>query len=104
LAGIALPALAESAGGNQAGYYRKLSCQQLLETGRQVAAHAATLASGLKQGRANDVASTQDVVELPKIISEAKLVSGELALAKQQLLAIEDASIQSQCPIEFRDR
>jgi hypothetical protein len=42
-----------------------------------------------------------DVVVIPHGVSDGKSVSNEIGLLKQQLLAIEDASIQSQCDIEF---
>jgi hypothetical protein len=85
-------------------YYRKFSCQQLLAEARSVSARAIVLTNDAKRVQTkNDMASTEDVVAVPKFVSDTKPVSGELALIKGRLLAIEDASIQSQCQIEFLD-
>jgi hypothetical protein len=85
------------------GYYRKYTCQQLFEEGRKTSAQAIALSGQTNKGRGTDVASTEDIIVMPRIVSEGKPVSGQLALIKQQMLAIEDASIQSQCEIEFLD-
>jgi hypothetical protein len=85
------------------GYYRKYTCQQLLEEGRKTSAQAIALSGQTNKGRVSDVASTEDIIVMPRIVSEGRPVSSQLALVKQQMLAIEDASIQSQCEIEFLD-
>jgi hypothetical protein len=84
------------------GDYRNFTCQQLFEAAQQASAHADELFGGVGQSKATAVASTEDTIEVPKIIFPAKPVSGELSLAKQRLQAIEDASIQGECPIVFR--
>lgn len=84
------------------GYYRKYTCQQLFEEGRKTSAQAIALSGQTNKRRVTDVASTEDIIVMPRIVSEGKPV-GQLALIKQQMLAIEDASIQSQCEIEFLD-
>jgi hypothetical protein len=86
-----------------AGYYRKYSCQQLFEEGRKTSAQAIALSGQTNKGRVTDVASTEDIIVMPGIVSGEWPLSGQLALIKQQMLAIEDASIQSQCEIEFLD-
>jgi hypothetical protein len=86
----------------QPSYYRKFTCQQLFEAGQRTSARADALSSGVTQSRATVIASTEATIEVPKVISAAKPVFGELSLVKQQLQAIEDASIQSECPIVFR--
>jgi hypothetical protein len=85
------------------GYYRKYTCQQLFEEGRKTSAQAIALSGQTNKGRVTDVASTEDIIVMPRMVSEGKAVSGQLALIRQQILAIEDASIQSQCEIEFLD-
>jgi len=88
----------------QAGYYRNYTCQQLLAEAQKVNARAIALSGAVNEVHAkNDTASTEDVVAVPNVIFENKPVAGELALIKQRLLAIEDASIQDQCAIEFSD-
>jgi hypothetical protein len=83
------------------GYYRKHTCQQLLEEAQAASAKAIALSGEADKSRAASVASTADVVVIPHGVSDEKSVSNEIGLVKQQLLAIEDASIQSQCDIEF---
>jgi hypothetical protein len=84
------------------GSYRKYTCPELLEAGREVSARASVLLGETKKTHTvSDMASTEDTIEVPGPVSEAKPVAGELALARKQLLAIEDASVQSQCEIEF---
>jgi hypothetical protein len=105
--GLALIGSASSATTNptntDAGYYRNYTCRQLLEVGRQVSAQAVTLAGGSKHAHANDTASTEDSVAVPAFVTDTKPTSSELELVRKQLLAIEGASIQSQCAIEFLD-
>jgi hypothetical protein len=105
-AGCVLTASAVPAGASQpdisAGYYRKYSCAQLLQEGQQVSARAMAVTHGLADARVSDTASAEDAVIIPGILSSPKPASGELAILKQKLSAIQDATIQSQCQIEFR--
>lgn len=87
-----------------AGHYRNFTCQQLAEEGRKVSARAVALSGEAGNGRPTNFESTEDVVVMPKVVSDRKSVFNEFALLKQQMLAIEDASIQSQCQIEFLDK
>jgi hypothetical protein len=101
LAGFASSAAAAASTNIDPGYYRKYTCPQLLEAGQEVSARAAALAPDLKKARANSVSATEDAVRMPAVISDAKPIAGEIALVKKQFLAIENASVQSQCQIEF---
>jgi hypothetical protein len=113
LLGLALAGLVASAHAatsrDDPGYYRKYTCQQLLEEGRAVSARATALSgaadnSHAGQGAGTHLASTEDVITVPKLTANGKSVASEIALARRQMLAIEDASIQGQCAIEFTDR
>jgi hypothetical protein len=100
-AGFAISATASPSSADL-GYYRKYSCQQLLKEGQKVSARAIALSGDLKKAHTrNDTASIEDTVTVPKFVSDTKPVSGEFDLVRSRLLAIEDASIQSQCSIEF---
>jgi hypothetical protein len=108
LAGVIAPAGAASTR-DDPGYYRKYTCQQLLEEGRAVSARAAALSGAAVkdstvQGVSTDLASTEDVITIPKPTSDGKSAASQIAQTRRQMLAIEDASIQSQCAIEFSDR
>jgi hypothetical protein len=86
------------------GKYREFSCPQLAEEAQGISRRVMAL-SGEKQSSSHPafVASNQRVVVWPSALDDSgKPASGEIALAKEQMLAIEDASIQSQCEIEFR--
>jgi hypothetical protein len=86
------------------GKYREFTCPQLAEEAQGISRRVMAL-SGEKQAgsHAAVVASNQHVVAWPAALDDDdKPASGEIALAKEQMLAIEDASIQSQCDIEFR--
>jgi hypothetical protein len=86
------------------GYYRNYTCQQLTEAARQISAQAVALADEADETPAANRESTVDVVVVPRLVSGRKTVSDELLQFRQQMLAIEDASIQSQCEIEFLDK
>jgi hypothetical protein len=98
LAGIAAAAQATSTNVDP-GYYRKYTCPQLLDAAKAASVHVITLSGNRKNAATNNLVSSDDIVIMPK--SDARPVSGEFALARKQLLAIQDASIQSQCDIEF---
>jgi hypothetical protein len=86
------------------GKYREYTCPQLAEEAQGISKHVMAL-SGEKQTSSHPavVASDQHVVDWPSALEDGgKQLSEEIGLAKQQMLAIEDASIQSQCAIEFR--
>jgi hypothetical protein len=86
------------------GKYREFTCPQLAEEAQGISRRVMAL-SGEKQtgSHAAVVVGNQHVVAWPSALDDnGKPASEEIALAKEQMLAIEDASIQSQCDIEFR--
>lgn len=86
------------------GKYREYTCPQLAEEAQGISKRVMAL-SGEKQTSSHPatVTGNQQIVVWPSALDDSgKQASGEIALAKEQLLAIEDASIQSQCEIEFR--
>jgi hypothetical protein len=105
-AGCVLAASAVPASASQpditAGYYRKYSCAQLLQEGRAISARATAVTHGLADAQVSETASAEDAVIIPGALSSPKPASGELGILKQKLAAIQDATIQSQCQIEFR--
>jgi hypothetical protein len=89
--------------GVDAGTYRKYSCPQLLEEGRRVSARAAAIGHDVADARASNTAFAEDSVVIPGVLTSPVPASGEMAILKQKLAAIEDATVQSQCQIEFRN-
>ena len=100
LAGIATAAQAASTNVDP-GYYRKYTCPQLLDAAKAASVQAIKLPGNRKNAAANNLASSDGIILMPN--GDAKPMSAEFALARKQLLAIQDASIQSQCDIEFLD-
>lgn len=82
------------------GYYRKYTCQQLFDEGRKMSAQGSPFPVKLIRATL-PMLRAEDIIVMPGIVSEERPISSQLALIKQQMLAIEDASIQSQCEIEF---
>jgi hypothetical protein len=105
-AACVLAAFASSANASQPGtdasHYRKYTCRQLFEEARQVSARAVAVAHDLADVHVNDTASAEDAVVIPSVLANPKPASGEVGVLKQKLSAIQDATIQSQCQIEFR--
>jgi hypothetical protein len=84
------------------GKYREYSCDQLLKAGRVASLRATALAGGKNAVAANSkLASTESTVVLPAALDSSEQVAGELSVLKEQMQAIEDAAIQSQCDIQF---
>ena len=82
------------------GKYRDFTCPELAQEARKVSEHVMAL-SGEKPSSSHPAAGTENVVEWPAALDDSdKRGSAEIA-AKEQMRAIEDASIQSQCDIEF---
>lgn len=86
------------------GKYREFSCPQLAEEAQGISRRVMALSREKQTSSVPAVvASKQHVVVWPSALDDSdRQASGEVALAKEQMLAIEDASIQSQCDIEFR--
>lgn len=82
------------------GKYRSYSCAQLVNEAQSVSASAAALAGEKHIGKVH-VASTEPTIVMPAILESTKQITGEIAIEREQLLAIEEAAIQSQCAIEF---
>jgi hypothetical protein len=85
------------------GQYRDFTCPQLAQEAQKVSARVMVL-SGERPTSSHPavVADDENVVAWPSALDDSgKQASGEIAAAKEQMLAIEDASIQSQCDIEF---
>jgi hypothetical protein len=83
--------------------YSKYDCLQLVREARALSVRAAAL-GGLQpspyKGDANDKSL---VIRWPGVFSLLgnSSVAGELALMRGQMLAIEEASVRSQCSIQF---
>ena len=78
--------------------YRGYSCHQLLQEGHAVSLRAGELAGEKSVAVAN---GTEATIALPAILDSEQKMTGELAVLRRQLEAIEEAAIQSQCEIEF---
>jgi hypothetical protein len=79
--------------------YRGFSCAQLLLEGRGISMRASALA-GERNVKGAD-ANTEPTVVLPAVLNRNGNMSGELAVLRGQMQAIEEAAIESQCEIEF---
>jgi hypothetical protein len=98
LVGAALASPAPQSAYISPGKYREYSCDQLLEAARMASPRVAALAREKNTAAANsDHART--IVVLPAALDKQE--AGELSILKEQMQAIEDAAIQSQCDIEF---
>ena len=85
------------------GKYRDYSCPQLVQEAQKVVARVMAL-SGEKSTRSAPAVAvgSDNVIAWPSALDDShNQDSAEMAAAKEQMLAIEDASIQSQCDIEF---
>jgi hypothetical protein len=102
LVGVASASPAPQSAYVSPGKYREYSCDQLFKVGRATSLRATELA-GEKNAVAasSNLASTDPVVVLPAVFDSTKQAGGELAALKEQMQAIEDAAIQSQCDIQF---
>ena len=84
------------------GKYRDFSCPQLAQEAQKVSARVMVLSGEKPTSSPAVAASNENVVAWPAALDDGnKQTSAEMAAAKEQMLAIEDASIQSQCDIEF---
>lgn len=111
----ALPLLAACASKSsniQAAYvspiqYQNYSCDQLLAEGRRVSSHAARVAGQQDKNRSSDAVMTGVAVVLfwPALfaLEGDGQTAAELARLKGEMDAIEQASIQKNCGIQFRN-
>jgi hypothetical protein len=88
--------------------YQSYSCQQIAEEAQNVAAHAAEVSGAQDQKRTNDQIATG--VAIVVFWPAAFFVGGdgqaaaELARLKGQMEALEQASVQKNCGIQFRQQ
>jgi hypothetical protein len=102
LAGVASASPAPQSAYVSPGKYREYSCDQLFKEGRVTSLRATKLAGEKNAVAASSkLASTESVVVLPSVFDSTKQAGDELSALKEQMRAIEDAAIQSQCGIQF---
>jgi hypothetical protein len=85
------------------GKYREYTCPQLAEEAQSISRRVMAL-SGETQPSSHPapVAGDEHVIIWPSALDDGhERTSEPMARAKEQMLAIEDASIQRQCDIEF---
>jgi hypothetical protein len=84
--------------------YSKYDCPQLVREARALSARAAALVGLQPSPRAVDASDKSAVILWPRAFSLVgdKSVADELALMRGQMLAIEEASVRSQCSIQFQ--
>jgi hypothetical protein len=82
------------------GKYRRYSCDQLLKEARAVSVRASALDDEKNSGNA-DIASTEPTIVLPAVLDSTKQMAGEIAVPRDQMQAIEESAIGSQCDIAF---
>jgi hypothetical protein len=86
--------------------YQPYTCAQLAQEAQAVSARAATLSGVQDQKRTNDaIATTAAVVVFwpaAFFVGGDKETAAELAQMKGQMVAIEQASIQKKCGIQFQ--
>ena len=99
---VANSALAAPAG-ISARSYLNYSCDGLFREAQQVSARALSISHrrSYYAPTNNPVVSTSQTVIVPQVLDGSSPASGELADIKQRMQALEDASIQQQCAIEF---
>jgi hypothetical protein len=86
--------------------YQPYTCAQLAQEAQAVSAHAATLSGAQDQKRTNDAIATTAAVVIfwpaAFFVGGDKQTAAELAQMKGQMVAIEQASIQKKCSIQFQ--
>jgi hypothetical protein len=97
LVGVASASPAPQSAQDLSGKYREYSCDQLLKEARSVSVRVVALDGEKHSG----IASTESTIVLPAIMDSPKQMTGEIAVLKERMLAIEEAAIQSQCEIVF---
>ena len=100
LVGVASASPAPQSAQDLPGKYREYSCDQHLKEARELSVRAVALDGEKHSGIAN-IASTEPTIVLPAIMDSPKQMTGEIAVLREKMLAIEEAAIQSQCEIEF---
>jgi hypothetical protein len=88
--------------------YQNLNCQQLAQEAQGISARATQLTGAQDQQRTNDQIATgvAIVVFWPAafLVGGDKQTAAELAQMKGQMNAVEQASIQKKCNIEFQKK
>ncbi|WP_315834446.1 hypothetical protein [Bradyrhizobium prioriisuperbiae] len=86
--------------------YQQYTCAQLAQEAQGVSARAATLSGAQDQKRTNDAIATTAAVVIfwpaAFLVGGDKQTAAELAQMKGQMVAIEQASIQKKCGIQFQ--
>ena len=83
------------------GNYRDYTCTQIAQEARKVSLNIGNIAAN----RLGEVTTSpgKTTVSWPEELKVGgRLTSEEAVLIREQMIAIEEASIQSQCSIEFR--
>jgi hypothetical protein len=86
--------------------YQQYNCQQLAQEAQAVSTRAASLSGVQDQKRTNDGLATAAAVVIfwpaAFFVGGDKQTAAELAQMKGQMVAIEQASIQKKCGIQFQ--
>jgi hypothetical protein len=86
--------------------YQNFTCQQIAQEAQNISAHAAEMAGAQDQKRTNDQIATgvAIVVFWPAafFVGGDENTAAELARLKGQMQALEGASVQKNCGIQFR--
>jgi hypothetical protein len=83
--------------------YRSLSCKQILQEARAVALIGSTLLGSKPKTSGNDNTGTEAtvIIDWPSSTKAPPAVTAKLRYAESQIEALELASIDSECSIEF---
>jgi hypothetical protein len=88
--------------------YQQYTCAQLAQEAQGVSQRAATLSGAQDQKRTNDGLATAAAVVIfwpaAFFVGGDKQTAAELAQMKGQMVAIEQASIQKKCAIQFQSK
>lgn len=86
--------------------YQGYNCQQLAQEAQAVSTRAATLSGAQDHQRSNDAIATTAAVVIfwpaAFLVGGDKQTAAELGQMKGQMVAIEQASIQKKCSIQFQ--
>ena len=86
--------------------YQSFTCQQLGQEAQAISARAATLSGAQDSQRTKDAVATTAAVIIfwpaAFLVGGDKQTAAELAQMKGQLIAVEQASIQKNCNIQFQ--
>ena len=84
--------------------YLNYDCPQLVLEARALSTRSATLAGVRQSDRTGDSDTNSTVIPWPRAFSLVgdENIADKLALMRGQMLAIEEASVRSQCSIQFQ--